>query len=34
MGIVGNAMAIINNMSTFEEVNMDNKYRKGKGIKA
>ncbi len=34
MGIVGNAMAVINNMSTFEEVNMDNEYRKGKGIKA
>lgn len=29
MGIVGNAMAIINNMSTFEEVNMDIEYRKG-----
>jgi nicotinate-nucleotide--dimethylbenzimidazole phosphoribosyltransferase len=29
MDIVGNAMAIINNMSTFEEVNMDIEYRKG-----
>ncbi len=29
MGIIGNAMAIINNMSTFEEVNMDIEYRKG-----
>jgi nicotinate-nucleotide--dimethylbenzimidazole phosphoribosyltransferase len=29
MGIVGNAMAVINKMSTFEEVNMDIEYRKG-----
>jgi nicotinate-nucleotide--dimethylbenzimidazole phosphoribosyltransferase len=28
MGIVGNAMAVINKMSTFEEVNMDIEYRK------
>ena len=29
MEIVGNALAIINNMSTFEEVNMDTEFREG-----
>lgn len=29
MEVVGNAMAIINNMNTFEEINLETEYRKG-----